>query len=110
VHVIEEARHMRYARDEVARQVDRLGPTERVLSRLVLGVVAAMSTGRLVHPQVYAAVGLDPLPTARLAHANPSWIETRRNAARKAVDFFTDLGLITSTDRRLFWRRAALVA
>jgi len=54
-------------------------------------------------------VGLDPLPTARLAHANPSWIETRRDAARKAVDFFTDLGLITSTDRRLFWRRAALV-
>src|SRR6195952_5749099 len=33
VHVIEEARHMRYPRDETARQVAELGPIERLSSR-----------------------------------------------------------------------------
>src|SRR3954470_21577237 len=59
IHVIEEARHMRYARDETVRQVAALGRFERTVSRGVLGIVAVMATARLVHPDVYASVGLD---------------------------------------------------
>ncbi|HSP38111.1 MAG TPA: diiron oxygenase [Frankiaceae bacterium] len=109
IHIIEEARHMRYARDETARQVAGLGPLERMSSRAVLTVVAGMSTARLVHPCVYASVGLDPREAREAANTNPHWAATKRFAARKAVDFFTDLGLITSADRRV-WRRAGLIA
>jgi hypothetical protein len=110
LHVVEESRHMRYARDETARQVAQLGRLEHGASRAVLGVVAIMATGRLVHPGVYAAVGLDPRQAAAAARTSPRWAETRRFAARKAVAFFTELGLISSADRRLLWRSSGLIA
>jgi hypothetical protein len=109
IHVVEEARHMRYARDETARQVAELGPVERATSRAVLTLVAGMSTARLVHPGVYASVGLDPREAREAVRTNPNWAATKRFAARKAVDFFTDLGLITTADRRV-WRSAGLIA
>src|SRR6195952_669629 len=109
IHVIEEARHMRYARDETARQVAELGPIERLSSRAVLAIVAGMSTARLVPPDVYASVGLDPQEARQAAKTNPHWATTRRFAARKAVDFFTAQGLITAADRRV-WRSTGLVA
>ena len=110
VHVIEEARHMRYARDELSRQVADLGRVERVSSRAILGVVAVMSTGRLVHQDVYASVGLDVREARAAAKGNPNWAATRRHAARKAVTFFSDAGLISPADLRVFWRSAGLVA
>jgi hypothetical protein len=110
VHVIEEARHMRYARDETVRQVAELGRGEQLVSRVVLSVVAAMSTARLVHPGVYASVGLDVDEAVRAARGNPAWAATRRFAARKAVDFFTEQGLIGPAERRLVWRATGLVA
>jgi hypothetical protein len=110
IHVIEEARHMRYARDETVRQVAELGRVERTVSRGVLGVVAVTATARLVHPGVYAAVGLDRREAVAAARTNPHWAATRRHAARKAVDFFTEQGLITALDRRVFWRTTGLVA
>jgi hypothetical protein len=106
--VVEEARHMRYAREETLRQIRELGPIERVASQLVLGVVAALSTGRLVHPRVYAAVGLDVREAAATARANPAWVATRQDAARKAVAFFTQAGLISPVSRP-FWRSARLI-
>jgi hypothetical protein len=110
IHVIEESRHMRYAREETARQVAGLGPLERLGSRAVLGVVAALSTARLVHPGVYAAVGLDVGEAREAARTNPHWAATRRHAAAKAVAFFSEQGLVTPVDRRVFWRSAGLVA
>ena len=101
---------MRYARDETVRQLRDLPGWERGLSRAVLGVVAVLSTDRLIHPQVYAAVGLDPRAAKAAARSNPHWAATRRHAARKAVDFFTEQGLISPLDRRLFWRSSGLVA
>ena len=51
---------MRYARDEThAPGRPSSGRSSASLSRAVLGVVAVMSTARLVHPDVYASVGLD---------------------------------------------------
>jgi hypothetical protein len=110
VHVIEEARHMRFARDEVLRQVSGLGRVERVTSRAVLGVAAVMSTARLVHQDVYASVGLDVREASAAARSNPHWAATRRHAARKAVTFFSDAGLISAADLRVFWRSSGLVA
>jgi hypothetical protein len=110
VHVIEEARHMRYARDETVRQVAELGGLERLSSRVVLAVVAVMSTARLVHPGVYASVGLDAREAREAARTNPAWAATRRFAARKAVDFFAEQGLISAADRRILWRSSGLIA
>ncbi|GDY30037.1 AurF N-oxygenase family protein [Gandjariella thermophila] len=109
IHVLEEARHVRYAREEVRRQVRRLSRPELTYHRFVLARAAYMVVRSLIHPDVYAAVGLDPKRARATALANPHHQETVRWAGAKLVSFLTEAGLIGGPSRRL-WRAASLVA
>jgi P-aminobenzoate N-oxygenase AurF len=108
VHVVEEARHMRYARDSFPREWAAMNPARQRWTRFVLAQIAYISSTQLVNERVYAAVGLDPKPTREVAEANPHWRETRKWAARKVVATFEDAGLLDGRSRRL-WQRAGLV-
>lgn len=108
VHVVEEARHIRFARDEVRRAAARLTGWRFHLVRLELGLMALVSTANLVDPQVYAAVGIDPADGARAAAGNPHWRAARRDAARRAVVLLEELGLVAGP-ARLLWRRAGVL-
>jgi P-aminobenzoate N-oxygenase AurF len=109
LHVTEEARHMRYAREELIRDWPRRSAVIRAYSRLVLAVVAAISSDRLVNPGCYARVGLDPKQARRAARRNPHWRASKTWFARQAVETFTAAGLI-SGPARYIWRKAGLVA
>jgi hypothetical protein len=108
LHVTEEARHMRYAREELIRDWPHRGPLTRAHSRIVLAIVAAISTDRLVHPGCYARVGLDPKQARRVARRNPHWRESQRWFARQAVETFAAAGLIAGPARSI-WRKAGLI-
>jgi hypothetical protein len=108
IHVIEEARHIRYAREETLRQWPRLGPLGRAYSRFILAVVVYVATTRLVDPKVYAAVGLDVDEAVRAAAANPHWRRTKQFAARKVIAFLADVGLIAGPGK-LLWRWAGVL-
>ncbi|MGH3772931.1 MAG: AurF N-oxygenase family protein [Pseudonocardiaceae bacterium] len=108
IHVVEEARHIRYAREETLRQWPRLGPLGRAYSRFILALVVYFSTTRLIDPKVYAAVGLDVTAAVAAAAANPHWRQTKQFAARKVIEFFTEVGLIAGPGK-LFWRRAGVL-
>jgi P-aminobenzoate N-oxygenase AurF len=108
LHVTEEARHMRYAREELIRDWPRRGPVTRAYSRLVLAVVAAISSDRLVHPGCYARVGLDPEQARRAARRNPHWRASKTWFARQAVETFTAAGML-SGPARYIWRKAGLI-
>ncbi|WP_017536611.1 AurF N-oxygenase family protein, partial [Nocardiopsis alba] len=108
IHVIEEARHIRYAREEFHRDWLRRGPVNRAYSRLVLGVVAYFSATRLIHPKVYARVGLDPREARRVARRNPRFIDSKTELSRKVVSTLDTAGAISGIGRR-FWRRAGLL-
>ncbi|MBV9160422.1 MAG: diiron oxygenase [Pseudonocardiales bacterium] len=108
IHVIEEARHIRYAREETLRQWPRLGPLGRAYSRFILAVVVYFATTRLVDPKVYAAVGLDVDEAVKAAAANPYWRQTKQFAARKVVAFLDEVGLIAGPGK-LLWRRAGVL-
>ncbi|PZS32497.1 MAG: hypothetical protein DLM61_06805 [Pseudonocardiales bacterium] len=108
IHVVEEARHIRYAREETHRQWPRLGPLGRAYSRFILALVVYFSTSRLIDPKVYAAVGLDVDEAVAAAAANPHWRETKRFAAHKVITFFNEVGLIAGPGK-LLWRRAGLL-
>ena len=60
IHVVEEARHMRFAREEVARRTPELGRWQLRRHRTGVAAVAAIVAENLVQPEVYASVGLDP--------------------------------------------------
>jgi hypothetical protein len=83
IHVVEEARHMRFAR-------------------------AAIVADNLVQPEVYAAVGLDPQRAKAVARANDHYRDKLRAAAGGLVAFLREVGLIGGPSERL-WRRAGLI-
>ncbi|MFV2197669.1 AurF N-oxygenase family protein [Nocardiopsis sp. LOL_012] len=108
IHVVEEARHMRYAREEFARDWAERGPLDRAYTRIMLGLVTYYSATRLINPKAYAQVGLDPKEAYRVARANPHWIDTKTWAARKVVGTLDTAGAISGLGR-YFWKKAGLL-
>ncbi|GAA3726766.1 AurF N-oxygenase family protein [Salinactinospora qingdaonensis] len=108
IHVVEEARHMRYAREEFARQWRGKNALARAYTQLVLGLVIYYATTRLIHPRCYEAVGLDPRAARKAAERNPYWRQTKTWAARKVVATLDQAGAISGPGARL-WRKAGLL-
>jgi hypothetical protein len=108
IHVVEEARHVQYARAELARQVRAASQTRIGFDRLVIARSAYLTGRALIHPDVYQAVGLDPAEGRRAAWANPYHRETLRQAGRKVVAYLNDLNLIGGPGIRL-WQRSGLL-
>ncbi|MFE9690279.1 diiron oxygenase [Micromonospora sp. NPDC005806] len=108
IHVVEEARHVRFARDELARQVEAAGPLALSYARLVIGRAAYAITRRLVHPRAYAAVGIPPAVGRAAARANPHWQATLRWSAQRVADHLAGLGLLSGPGR-LLWIRSGLI-
>jgi hypothetical protein len=108
IHVVEEARHVRYARDELARLVSRSNAAQLAYSRMVIARAAYATARKLVHPQAYASVGIDPKVGWRAAQTNPVFGETLRWAARRVTAFLDELGLISGPAKQL-WIRSRLV-
>ena len=108
IHVVEEARHVRFARDELARQLPRLGPVKRFVANTVSAIVGAIVMSALVDPAVYASVGLDPTSAARIARDNPHHQATRRWMAERIMAFLAEQGMVTRYSRPIY-RRAHLL-
>jgi P-aminobenzoate N-oxygenase AurF len=108
IHVVEESRHVRYAREELPRQVESSGAARLAYTRMVIGRSARSIVRRLVHPGVYAAVGLDPAVGLATARANPNYLATLRWAGARAVAYLDGLGLVAGPGR-LLWRRSGLL-
>jgi len=95
IHVVEEARHVRFAREEVARQMRTIGPIGKVISNVASAIVAAVIAESMISPKVYAEVGLDPVEAVRAARSNPNFHQTRRWMAEKIMTFLADQGMVT---------------
>jgi hypothetical protein len=108
IHVVEEARHVRYARAELARQVRAASRKRLAYDRLIIARSAYLTGTGLVHRNVYASVGIDPAEGRRAARANPHHQEMLRWAGRRVVAYLKDLDLIGGPGVQL-WRRSGLM-
>jgi hypothetical protein len=108
IHVLEEARHMTFAREEVERAVPRLSRAQLAWHRTITAETAQFITRSLVHPQVYAAVGIDPRQGRRAALANPHYRDTLLWMGERVMSFLGEQGLVGKAQRRT-WRRAMLL-
>jgi hypothetical protein len=102
IHVVEEARHVRFAREEVARQMRAIGPLAKIISNLASAIVAAFVATSMISPDVYREVGLDPTEATKAARNNPNYHETRRWMAEKIMSFLTDQGMVTWYSRPIY--------
>jgi hypothetical protein len=109
IHIMEEARHIGFARAELTRAVRQATPAQLRYHRLLLARVAFIVAHSLIHPMVYQSVGLDPALAHRAALANPHHQETLRFGGEKIVAFLDAAGLIGGPGMRL-WRKSYLIA
>ncbi|WP_028938281.1 AurF N-oxygenase family protein [Pseudonocardia spinosispora] len=107
IHVVEEARHMRFARDELFRVI----PTLSRAYREALAAAVAYGIGLVVRstktPEMYAEAGLDVAEAVRAARSNPHAHEVIQRSVDHFIPVYRELGLITPASR-LIWRAQGL--
>ena len=109
IHITEEARHIRFARAELARTAARLTPAQRAWHRGMLAHIGYLVARNLIHPDVYRSVGLDPREARRVALASPCHRETIRYGGEKIMAFLAENGLVGQPGMH-WWRRSFLLA
>ncbi|HEY2167873.1 MAG TPA: diiron oxygenase [Jatrophihabitantaceae bacterium] len=102
IHVVEEARHVRFAREELARLNARSGPIARLINNITSAAVAAFVVNSLVSPEVYQTVGLDRKRAVREARRNVHNHDTRRWLGEKIMAFLDEQGMVTRTSRPIY--------
>ncbi|EHR49272.1 P-aminobenzoate N-oxygenase AurF [Saccharomonospora marina XMU15] len=108
IHVLEEARHVTFAREEVKRGMANMSGPEKAYQRLLLAMVSHEITRSLVNPAVYKAVGIRPRDGYRAAMTNPHWQRTVRYAGERIMQFLDEVGLVGAPGMP-WWRRSFLV-
>jgi P-aminobenzoate N-oxygenase AurF len=108
IHVLEEARHMTFARDQIERMLPELNRAKLAWHQAMLGQTSFMVARGLVNPAIYEAVGLDPVAARRAALSNPRYQETMAWMGERVTGYLDGLGLIPRHQRRL-WRRSLLM-
>jgi len=108
IHIMEEARHIGFAREELAREVARTPRWLRPLRKALLAHIAFIVSRSLIHPDVYRSVGLDPRATKKIALRNPHHQRTLRWAGEKVVAALDDADLIGRPGMH-WWKASFLV-
>jgi P-aminobenzoate N-oxygenase AurF len=108
IHIMEEARHIGFAREELAREAARTAAWLRPIRRAIIAHIAFIVSRSLINPEVYRSIGLDPKRTRKIALANPHHQRTLRWAAEKVVAALDDADLI-GRPGRYWWRASFLV-
>jgi hypothetical protein len=108
IHVTEEARHIRFAREGVRRRVSESHPIERVWVGSVNGVGGLLFRRLFTNPVMYRRAGLDGREARRQAWANPHFREVQRNGFASLAAFLDENGML-SLPARVMWRRGGFL-
>ncbi|WP_433249449.1 AurF N-oxygenase family protein [Actinomadura nitritigenes] len=108
IHVIEEARHVRYAKEDLVRNVRGLSRGALERHRLITAVVGTAIVDFMIDPSVYRCVGITPVAGRRMALANPYFRETRSWTGEKIMPFLDEVGLLSGPGVAL-WRRIGMI-
>ncbi|MGK5532739.1 AurF N-oxygenase family protein [Streptomyces sp. URMC 129] len=108
IHVVEESRHMRFARAEVRERLRDAGRTRRATSAVSVALVAYFIVTSMVNDQVYAAAGLDVDEAVRAARENEHHKAMLRSGAANLMKFLGEVGLLTRPAMSIY-RRISLI-
>lgn len=108
IHVLEEARHVTFAREEVTRGMAKLSKKEILYQQFIIALISYFVTRAFINPHVYQAVGIRPRDGVEAALNNPNWRESIRWAGEKIMPFLQEAGLVGKPGM-YFWRKSFLL-
>lgn len=104
IHVVEESRHMKFARHETLEAMKGISEARRRASALQIASVGYFIVKSLVRPEVYAEAGLDVKQAVEAARNNEHHHALMRLSCVHLMDFLAEAGLLTPTAKRLYRR------
>ena len=108
IHVVEESRHMKFARQEMRERIAGAGAVRRRTSALTIAIAAHIIVSNMVNRGVYAAAGLDTDRAVAEAAANEHHHTLMRSSCAHLMEFLDELGLLTKPALR-FYRRVHMI-
>ncbi|MEU9806184.1 diiron oxygenase [Mycobacterium sp. NPDC050853] len=109
IHVIEEARHISYARVALNRAVEKTGRARLAVERLIVAAGASVVPLVMVQPAVYRDAGLPPLRTAWAALRNPHYHANLRFFGERLVRVMDEANMIEGQLVQYLWRRSRML-
>jgi hypothetical protein len=104
IHVTEEARHIKFAREGVVHRMQNATRLERFLVANLNGLGGPVLRRSLTHRGIYHRAGLDAKRAVREVRDNPNYSEAAILGFAPLASFLEDNGLMGRMGRRL-WRR-----
>ncbi|EFV13273.2 hypothetical protein HMPREF9336_01860 [Segniliparus rugosus ATCC BAA-974] len=105
IHVLEEARHITFAREELVRSYQASGRSMRALHRMLIALVGVIVLPLLFHPVAYRrALGMSPLRGLLVAQLNPNYRANVQFACEPMIRYFHEAGLITGKLTLRLWK------
>ena len=104
IHVVEESRHMKFARDEVIERMAHAGPVRRHVSALLVASSAYHIVTSMVSDKAYAEAGLDVARAKREAAGNEHYKSMLRSSCRGLMEFLHAAGLLTKPAAAMYKR------
>ncbi|MEU8897504.1 diiron oxygenase [Nocardia sp. NPDC048505] len=108
IHVTEEARHIGFARDALARRVPELSAAEIAYTRVCVAVAAPLFVYLLTNRHMYERAGLDGRSARRMATGNPHAHRALAAGAANLGAFLDKQGLIGPVGKWIWQRRGLL--
>ncbi|WP_341267818.1 diiron oxygenase [Gordonia malaquae] len=104
IHVLEESRHMKFAREQVRESMAGMSPLKRRFCALYTSLGALYIVSNLVQPQVYANAGLDVDRALAERRTNKHFHAMVRSNCTHLMEFLDDVGVLTRAARRNYRR------
>ncbi|WP_020672267.1 AurF N-oxygenase family protein [Amycolatopsis nigrescens] len=95
IHVLEESRHMKFARQEIRERMDGISATRRQVSGVSVAAGAYFIVKSMVNEGVYAAAGLDTERALAEVRGNEHRKAMMRSSCAHLMDFLSQAGLLT---------------
>ncbi|GAB1513316.1 AurF N-oxygenase family protein [Actinophytocola sp. KF-1] len=108
IHVVEESRHMKFAREETRERLRGAGWLRRQVNALVVAIAAYHIVTSMWSDEVYANAGLDTKRALREAKANEHHKSMLRSSCAGLMEFLDSCGMLTKPATR-FYQRANLI-
>lgn len=104
IHVVEESRHMTFARQQMRERIEGTSPARRKISGFVIASAAYFIVSNMVNPGVYEAAGLDRKRAVGEAAGNEHHHAMMRTSSQHLMAFLRDCGLLSAPAAAIYRR------